>query len=54
VGVRAPEKKEHAEFGDDRDGFAASGDGFRGAKKEEKKPAPKGTPAEEQDRPRGI
>ena len=54
VGVRAPETRERAEFGDDRDGFASSDEKFRGAKKDEKKPAPRGTPADEQDRPRGI
>lgn len=53
-GVRAAEKPQHAEFGDDRDAFAPSDEGFRGAKKDEKKPAPKGTQADEQDRPRGI
>jgi hypothetical protein len=52
VGVRAPEKPEHAEFGDDRDAFASSDQGFRGAKKDEKKPAPRA--ADDQDKPRGI
>lgn len=54
VGVRAPEKPQHAEFGDDRDAFSSSDEGFRGAKKDEKKPAPRGTPADDQDKPRGI
>ena len=54
VGVRAPEEKRHAEFGDDRDAFAASDESFRGASKDPKKPAPRPTAADESDKPRGI
>jgi hypothetical protein len=54
VGVRPPEKPEHAEFGDDRDSFAPSDESFRGAKKDTKKPGPSGTAADDDNKPRGI
>jgi len=53
VGVRQTAKS-HAEFGDDRDAFASTDASFRGAERKDKKPAPSGAPADEDDKPRGI
>ncbi len=53
LGVRET-KKSHAEFGDDRDSFASSDDSFRSAERKDKKPLSESTPADEDDKPRGI